>query len=115
MRNIHDMGQGDGIESYEVIGVRGKTKSAPSAAGPRNGSADPSVQLPADSGTRGRSPMRHWNRPPKAVRSDFDRRLGHDLAQGGFPEAVDIAERDRVALLRSYVDVVILRDVIERH
>jgi uncharacterized protein len=28
---------------------------------------------------------------------------------------VDVPERDRVALLRSYVDVVILRDVIERH
>jgi predicted AAA+ superfamily ATPase len=63
----------------------------------------------------GAEPDAPWDRLPKAVRSDLDRRLGHYLAQGGFPEAVDIAERDRVALLRSYVDVVILRDVIERH
>ena len=34
---------------------------------------------------------------------------------GGFPEAAGANDRDRAALLRSYVDLVILRDVIERH
>jgi uncharacterized protein len=63
----------------------------------------------------GAEPDMPWDRLPKAARSDLDRRLSDYLAQGGFPEAVDVAERDRVALLRSYVDVVILRDVIERH
>jgi len=63
----------------------------------------------------GVEPHAPWDRLPKAVRSDLDRRLGHYLAEGGFPEAVNVAQRDRIALLRSYVDVVILRDVIERH
>jgi predicted AAA+ superfamily ATPase len=63
----------------------------------------------------GAEPIAPWDRLAKAVRSDLDRRLGRYLALGGFPEAVDIEQRDRVALLRSYVDVVILRDVIERH
>ncbi|MCB9683787.1 MAG: ATP-binding protein [Alphaproteobacteria bacterium] len=34
---------------------------------------------------------------------------------GGFPEAQDLDARARAALMRSYVDVVILRDVVERH
>jgi len=63
----------------------------------------------------GAEPVAPWERLPKAVRSDLERRLGLYLVQGGFPEAVGIAEHDRIALLRSYVDVVILRDVIERH
>jgi predicted AAA+ superfamily ATPase len=63
----------------------------------------------------GAEPDAQWDRLPKAIRSDLDRRLGNYLVQGGFPEAVEVGERDRVALLRSYVDVVILRDVIERH
>jgi len=37
------------------------------------------------------------------------------VSEGGFPEAQDVAPRDREALLGSYVDVVVLRDVIERH
>jgi uncharacterized protein len=37
------------------------------------------------------------------------------LAVGGFPEAQGAAERDRVELLRGYVDATLLRDVIERH
>lgn len=37
------------------------------------------------------------------------------LLDGGFPEALGAANRDRGALLRSYVDVVVLRDVIERY
>jgi len=56
-----------------------------------------------------------WNRLPKAGRSELDHRLREYLVEGGFPEAQGAEERDRSALLRSYVDVVVLRDVIERH
>ena len=52
---------------------------------------------------------------PKAVRSDLDHRLRSYLIEGGFPEAAGADPRDRFALLQSYVDVVVLRDVIERH
>lgn len=37
------------------------------------------------------------------------------LAAGGFPEAQGLDSRDRHELLKSHVDVVLLRDVIERH
>jgi hypothetical protein len=50
-----------------------------------------------------------------ADRAALDQRLRHYLAGGGFPEAQGAAPRDRAALLSSYVDVVVLRDVIERH
>jgi len=56
-----------------------------------------------------------WDRLPKAIRSDLDHRLRAYLVEGGFPESIGVAARDRVALLRSYVDVVVLRDVIDRH
>jgi hypothetical protein len=56
-----------------------------------------------------------WDKLPKALRSDLDHRLGAYLLDGGFPEAVGVPRRDRSALLRSYVDVVVLRDVIERY
>jgi hypothetical protein len=52
---------------------------------------------------------------PKAIRSDIDHRLRAYLIEGGFPEASGADPRDRLALLQSYVDVVVLRDVIERH
>lgn len=48
-------------------------------------------------------------------RGRLDERLRHYLATGGFPEAQSISARDRAALLRGYVDVVVLRDVIDRH
>ena len=44
----------------------------------------------------GAEPDAAWERLPKAVRSDLDRRLSLYLAQGGFPEAVEVAERDRM-------------------
>ena len=52
---------------------------------------------------------------PKSERSALERNLNEYLMNGGFPEAQGIAVRDRVELLRGYVDVVLLRDVIERH
>ncbi len=52
---------------------------------------------------------------PPADRSALDRHLRRYLAEGGFPEAQGSTPRDRAALLSGYVDVVVLRDVIERH
>ncbi|MFH1571461.1 MAG: ATP-binding protein [Gemmatimonadota bacterium] len=52
---------------------------------------------------------------PSADRATLDQRLRWYVAEGGFPEAQSAEARDRAALLRSYVDVVVLRDVIERH
>jgi predicted AAA+ superfamily ATPase len=40
--------------------------------------------------------------------------LGY-LSTGGFPEAQQLDTRSRIELLRNYVDVVLLRDIIERH
>ena len=42
-------------------------------------------------------------------------RLRRYLVEGGFPEAQGAEPRDRAALLAGYVDVVVLRDVIDRH
>lgn len=37
------------------------------------------------------------------------------LQVGGFPEAQGVPARDRLSLIQGYVDVVVLRDVMERH
>jgi hypothetical protein len=52
---------------------------------------------------------------PKAERSLLDKRLLIYLEQGGFPEAQGLDARNRIALLSGYVDVVLLRDIVERH
>lgn len=54
-------------------------------------------------------------RMAKADLSALDSELHHYLMQGGFPEAQGLDVRTRLELLRTYVDVVLLRDVIERH
>lgn len=60
-----------------------------------------------------REALRHTgDDPPPAA---LDRRLWRYLVEGGFPEAQGVEPRDRAALLTGYVDVVVLRDVIERH
>ncbi len=64
---------------------------------------------------RGEEPEVPWNRLRKAARSKLESRLRAYLTEGGFPETLGAEEPDRVKLLRSYVDVVVLRDVIERH
>lgn len=64
---------------------------------------------------RGREPERAADRLPKAARSAVQHALRDYLTCGGFPEAQGIDARDRFELLRSYVDVALLRDVIERH
>jgi predicted AAA+ superfamily ATPase len=55
------------------------------------------------------------SRPTAPLRSMLRGALAEYLTVGGYPEAQGLATRDREALLRSYVDVALLRDVIERH
>jgi hypothetical protein len=63
----------------------------------------------------GMEPVKDWGHLTKAARSDLDARLRRYLLAGGFPEVQGVPDRDRAALLLSYVDVAVLRDVIERH
>lgn len=70
-----------------------------------------------------RESLRHTGEEPldspeylsKAARSLLDKRLYSYLRHGGFPEAQGLDLRNRVALLSGYVDVVLLRDIVERH
>jgi predicted AAA+ superfamily ATPase len=64
---------------------------------------------------RGAEPTSAWDSLPKAARSALDNHFRAYLAEGGFPESQGAPARDRASLLRTYVDVAILRDVIERH
>ncbi len=54
-------------------------------------------------------------RATKAERSTLRKELEIYLEVGGFPEAQGASARDRIDLLRGYVDATLLRDVIERH
>lgn len=63
----------------------------------------------------GREPKKLPGRLTKAERSSLERDLLDYLRVGGFPEAQGLDSRDRQELLKGYVDVVLLRDVIERH
>ncbi len=66
--------------------------------------------------------LRHHGREPqdpervtKAQWSAVRKDLETYLTLGGFPEAQGVPDRDRTELLRGYVDVTLLRDVIERY
>ena len=63
----------------------------------------------------GREPQKPTDRLTKAERSQLDKDLLGYLSHGGFPEAQGLDTRNRFELLRTYVDVVLLRDVVERH
>jgi predicted AAA+ superfamily ATPase len=63
----------------------------------------------------GAEPTGPYGRLDTAERAALDQRLRRHLEEGGFPEAQGAEPRDRAALLGGYVDVVVLRDVIERH
>lgn len=63
----------------------------------------------------GQEPETPADRLSKAERSRLDHALLRYLAEGGFPEAQALDARSRHDLLRSYVDVVLLRDIMERH
>ena len=52
---------------------------------------------------------------PVFQRAGIDAALRTYLTVGGFPEAQAIDIRDRLPLLKGYVDLMLLRDVIERH
>jgi predicted AAA+ superfamily ATPase len=63
----------------------------------------------------GREPPKPTDRLTKAGRSQLDKDLLDFLTQGGFPEAQGLDTRNRLELLKTYVDVVLLRDVVERY
>ena len=63
----------------------------------------------------GKEPSRPWERLSPADRSALDHELRRHLEVGGFAEAQGLDAKDRGALLRTYVDATVLRDVIERH
>lgn len=63
----------------------------------------------------GHEPDRPWPTLPKATHSQLAHDFNLYLNHGGFAEAQGLDTRSRHTLLRSYVDVVLLRDVIERH
>jgi predicted AAA+ superfamily ATPase len=60
-------------------------------------------------------PEKPWDLLPKARRSTLENAFRTYLTEGGFPDAQGIATRDRRQLLQGYVDVAVLRDIIERH
>ena len=60
-------------------------------------------------------PEKNWNALPKARRSTLEKAFRTYLAEGGFPDAQNLDIRDRRPLLQGYVDVAVLRDIIERH
>lgn len=64
---------------------------------------------------QGREPEKPPQRLTKSERSHLEKALLDYLQAGGFPVAQGLAMRDRQELLKGYVDVVLLRDVIERH
>ena len=64
---------------------------------------------------RGSEPEKDIRLLTKAERSMLESAFQEYLVQGGFPEAQGVPEIDRLMLLQSYVDTVILRDIIERH
>ena len=60
-------------------------------------------------------PEKDWATLPKASRSTLEKAFRTYLVKGGFPDAQNLDTRDRRPLLQGYVDVAVLRDVIERH
>lgn len=63
----------------------------------------------------GREPTKTPGRITEAERSFLEKDFLNYLGAGGFPEAQGLSSRDRQELLKGYVDVVLSRDVIERH
>lgn len=53
--------------------------------------------------------------PPAAERSVLEHQLKLFMKRGGFPEVQDLKDEHRIRVLQEYVDVVLYRDVIERH
>lgn len=53
--------------------------------------------------------------PGDAGRARLEHALDRYLEEGGFPEVIGLDPVDRYRILRDYVDVVLFRDVVERH
>jgi len=51
----------------------------------------------------------------KKIKDDLQQHFLNYLNQGGFPEVLDYEPTDRTNVLQEYVNVVILKDIIERH
>lgn len=60
-------------------------------------------------------PKEPWTALSATRRAGLDAALRSYLEIGGFPEAQGVDVRDRLPLLKGYVDVMLLRDVIDRH
>jgi predicted AAA+ superfamily ATPase len=63
----------------------------------------------------GAEPAEASDRWTKSTRSTLENRLREYLTTGGYPEAQGLTARDRMELLRGYVDTALFRDVVERH
>jgi hypothetical protein len=63
----------------------------------------------------GHEPVDSWEAMSKKTRTLLNSKLSEYLENGGFPEAQGITTRDREMLLNGYIDIALLRDVIERH
>ncbi|MEP6620791.1 MAG: ATP-binding protein [bacterium] len=63
----------------------------------------------------GAEPTIEWMRMGPAERAIVDSALRRYLEVGGFPEVQHIERRDRMSVLKGYVDLMVLRDVIDRH
>ena len=63
----------------------------------------------------GEEPAKAWASGTQDERAAVDAALRGYLVVGGFPEAQGANVRDRMTLLKGYVDLMVLRDVIERH
>lgn len=64
---------------------------------------------------RSQLPEKEWDALPKAQRSILEKAFRDYLSKGGFPDSQGIDARDRRPLLQGYVDIAVLRDIIERH
>ncbi|MCP4695861.1 MAG: ATP-binding protein [Gammaproteobacteria bacterium] len=53
--------------------------------------------------------------PGAKMRALLENRMRAYLLEGGFPEVQSIAPEYRIRILQGYLDVVILRDIVERH
>ena len=54
-------------------------------------------------------------RPGAKKRALLENRMRRYLVRGGFPEVQALADEYRIRILQEYVDVVILRDIVERY
>ncbi len=54
-------------------------------------------------------------RPGSRMRSQLEAAFGEYLRVGGFPDAQKLVEAERIQTLQDYVQLVLLRDIIDRH